>query len=218
MLIKKLLRILFLIPIIPLIGTPTDGEGTALEGGKDDGSSEDSENHEGEKNKEKKLEFSKEDVEEMFSTRVGREKKRLEKEYAKKYEEDKRKANLSENEKLKEEKEEAIKKANETLSQANKRLIRSEVIKEAVSLNIVDSDAAYKLMDKDSIEVDESGKVTGVKESLDELIKNKTYLVKSSGEETSSTSTTSIGDDQQGKTKKGGNYSINSLIRKSIGR
>ena len=101
----------------------------------------------------------------------------------------------------------------EKIKNANKKLILAEVKSQAVGLKIIDSDAAYSLMEKNDIEVDDDGNVTGVKESLEKLIENKKYLVKGSTDNDNK----NVGDDQQGKGNKGTSLDMNALIRKSAG-
>lgn len=75
---------------------------------------------------------------------------------------------------------EAAKKAEEekqkALAAANERLIKAEVKVVSTQLGIVDPDAAYALMDRSGVKVDDAGNVTGVKEALEALLKVKTYL------------------------------------------
>ncbi|MEW6661959.1 MAG: phage scaffolding protein [Bacillota bacterium] len=60
---------------------------------------------------------------------------------------------------------------------AKKMLIKAEVKMQAVELKIIDPDAAMALADLSKVQVAEDGKVTGVKEALEALIKDKPYLV-----------------------------------------
>jgi hypothetical protein len=77
-------------------------------------------------------------------------------------------------------------------------------------LNIVDPDAAYVLMDKTGIEVEDDDRVTGVKEALEDLVKSKPYLVgKANAKKT--------GDDQSDDKSKKSGSSMNDLIRKAAG-
>lgn len=57
--------------------------------------------------------------------------------------------------------------------------IENRVIAEASKLNIVDVDAALKLLDRSSVKVDKEGKVTGVEDALKALVEDKPYLVNS---------------------------------------
>lgn len=62
------------------------------------------------------------------------------------------------------------------LERANDRLIRAEVKSVAADLSIVDGEAAYALMDRSGVAVDDQGNVTGVKEALEALLESKPYL------------------------------------------
>jgi hypothetical protein len=150
--------------------------------------------------------FTQEDLDKIIRDRIKRERKAWEQ----KIEEEKKKAAMSESERLKAEKEEAEKKATAAVERANQRLIRSEVIAQAAELNIVDPDAAYVLMDKTGIEVEDDDRVTGVKEALEDLVKSKPYLVgKANAKKT--------GDDQSDDKSKKSGSSMNDLIRKAAG-
>jgi|GEM_PF-1603434 len=72
--------------------------------------------------------------------------------------------------------EEAQKKAQAAEKMANERLVRAEVKVIATEMGLVDSDAAYALMDGNSIEVKEDGAVAGVKEALEALVTAKPWL------------------------------------------
>lgn len=80
---------------------------------------------------------------------------------------------------------EAAKKAEEekrrALAAANERLIKAEVKVVSTQLGIVDPDAAYALMDRSVVKVDDAGNITGVKEALETLLKAKAYLKAPSG-------------------------------------
>lgn len=95
------------------------------------------------------------------------------------------------------------------LARANDRLIRAEVKSIAADLNIVDGDAAYALMSRGEVEVDDDGNVSGVKEALEALVKTKPYLVKA-GDSASRSGGEFNGNDTS-KT------SMNTLIRKAAG-
>ena len=138
---------------------------------------------------------------------------RAEKKWQEKMESEKKKAAMTEAERLKTEKEEAEKKAAAATERANQRLIRSEVISQAAKLNIVDPDAAYALMDRDGIAVDDEDNVKGVKEALAVLVKSKPYLVKQEDKGYKKT-----GDNQGDDKGKKGAFSMNDLIRKAAGR
>ncbi len=163
-----------------------------------------------EKTKEtKEKTFTQEDLDTIITKRLERERKSWEA----KVKEEADKAKMTESERLKAEKAEAEKKATDAINRANTRLIRSEVIKEASKMNIVDADAAYALMNQENIVIKDNDEVTGVAEALKALIEKKPYLV---SDET--TFTKRIGDNQNdGKGGKGGQL-MNDLIRKAVGR
>lgn len=66
---------------------------------------------------------------------------------------------------------------NQRMQTADNRLIAAEVKAIGTRMNLVDTDAAFALMDKSGIAVDEAGNVTGVQEALDALIQEKQWLV-----------------------------------------
>lgn len=72
-------------------------------------------------------------------------------------------------------------KAQEAETRANERLVRAEVKALAVSMQIIDPDAAYLLIDKAGVKVTDAGEVEGVKDALEALIKAKPYLVGKGG-------------------------------------
>jgi hypothetical protein len=67
-------------------------------------------------------------------------------------------------------------KAQEAETKANDRLIRAEIKLQATALGIVDEEAAYTLMAKEGVKVNDNGSVEGVKESLESLLTAKPYL------------------------------------------
>ena len=151
--------------------------------------------------------FTQDELDAIVKDRVKRERKMWEQ----KIEDEKKKAAMSEAERLKAEKEEAEKNAAAVIERANQRLIRSEVIAQAAKFNIVDPDAALALMDKENVKVEDDDTVTGVKKSLEALIKAKPYLV-------GSTDTKKTGDDQRDDKGSKGGFSMNDFIRKAAGR
>jgi len=68
----------------------------------------------------------------------------------------------------------AVEKAQEA---AKRMLLKAEVRMQSIDLKIVDPDAAIALADLSKVQVAEDGKVTGVKEALEALVKEKPYLV-----------------------------------------
>ena len=125
--------------------------------------------------------FTQEELDAVIADRLKREREKT-KDYAdlkKKAEEyDKWQASqMTEQEKLQKELAAAQSKAGIALAAANERLIKAEVKAQALALGIIDPDAAYALMDKTSVKVDDAGNVAGVKESLEALAKAKAYLI-----------------------------------------
>jgi hypothetical protein len=217
--LKKLLQIVLLGPIIPNICIPEedgDGKGDSEKGnentdGNKDGSNENKGNSKGEKKEQ--VYKTQEEFDKAFERRLARERKNIEKEFNNKLEKEK----MTKEEKAKAEKDEAIKQASESMERANKKLIRAEVISESSKLGIRDADAAYKLMSKDDVEVDEHGKVIGVKAALKKLITEKPYLKKSESGDNQHRRT---GDDQSNTNKNlnNKNFDFNQQIRKAAGR
>lgn len=138
---------------------------------------------------------------------------RAEKKWKDEMEAEKKKAAMSEADRLKAEKEEAEQKATAATDRANQRLIRAEVISVATEMNIVDPEAAFALMDKDGITVEDDDSVKGVKKSLTVLVKSKPYLIKQADD-----TKKKVGDDQGDDKGKKGGFSMNDLIRKAAGR
>lgn len=95
----------------------------------------------------------------------------------KKEKKEKEEAELSEADRAKKEAEEAKAEAAKAKADLVEATIRGEVIKECNTLNIIDSDVALALLNREKIKL-EDGKATGVKEALEALIKDKPYLVK----------------------------------------
>ena len=62
------------------------------------------------------------------------------------------------------------------LKAADDRLIHAEIRDVGAQLGLIDPDAAFALMDRSGVSVGEDGTVLGVRESLDELLRNKPYL------------------------------------------
>ena len=115
------------------------------------------------------------EVDKIVETRLARDRKKWEMEYQAKLEEERKKAAMSETEKLKAAKEEAEARAAKALAEANEILVRAEVKATAAEMGLVDGDAAYALVDRDSIEI-KDGKVKGVKEALEALVKARPWL------------------------------------------
>ena len=102
---------------------------------------------------------------------------RAAKEKEKALEDERKRATMTETEKLRAAKEEAEAQAAKTLAAANEILIRAEVKSIAADMGLVDGDAAYALIDREDVEV-KDGKVKGVKEALEALVKEKPRIKK----------------------------------------
>jgi len=87
-------------------------------------------------------------------------------------------AEKSELEKAKEAAQKADSERKKALESANNRLIRAEVKLRATELGIVDDDAAFALMDRSEVSVDDQGRVQGVEAALKSLLETKPYLKK----------------------------------------
>lgn len=212
--IKKLFLTSFLLPVMPILSVPDDGQSGNDNNDKsnDDKSNDDKSNDDNKESKEdaRVIFGSQEEFDAVIQARVNRAVKKTEEENAAK----KAKENMTEIEKIKDEKAESDKRAVEATNRANKTLIRAEVISQATKLNIVDPSAAFALMDTENVSIDDNGNVKGVNVSLKALIKDKPYLVN-----TNVDSVKSSGDDQNagsGKKKKG--IDMNTLIRRAAGR
>jgi len=201
--LKKLLTIMLLGPLFPVL---------SIEG--EEGKEEEPELEEKPEEPEEKQEpaktFSQQEIDKIIEKRLSRERKA----WKKQVDDEKLKAQMTNEEKLKAEKVEAENKASEAIVKANQRLVKSEILNKAANLGVIDTDAAYKLLDKDDIEIDDDGNITGVEEAIKTLITAKPYLIK----KTSSEDTNKSGDDQQGSNNKKKSVSLNDLIRRATGR
>lgn len=72
-------------------------------------------------------------------------------------------------------------KAKSAADRAKNALIKAAFAEQAVAANLVNVDDAFLLADLSGVEVDDDGKVTGVKEAVERLVKEKPYLVKQMG-------------------------------------
>lgn len=73
-------------------------------------------------------------------------------------------------------------KAQEVEKRYNDRMIQAELKVIGSSLNLIDLEAAEKLVDKSIFKVNEDGTVEGVKEALEKLAADKPYLVSVPGD------------------------------------
>jgi len=238
-LLKRLLMFVLLLPVLPVFGIPDGGssdtkgdEGEDKDGGDKDGGDTGGKDNKGDddgkkgkdnkgdddgkKGKDNKGDmkgqdklFTQDELDAVLARRLKRERDT----WKQTLEDEKKKAAMTESERLKAEKEEAEKKAVAATERANQRLIRSEVIAQASKMNIVDPDAAFTLLAREGITVEEDDSVKGVKEALALLVKAKPYLVK-----TEDKRQTRTGDDQGDDKDRKGGISMNSLIRRAAGR
>lgn len=96
-------------------------------------------------------------------------------------------AQLSETERLKKDATEATERVAALERDLREQRISSAVITAAAKLNVVDPDAAYRLLDHSKIEFDAStGQPTNVDALLADLLKAKPYLVKAAGSQSGS--------------------------------
>lgn len=211
----KLLKLALLGPIFPILAVEGDsGEGD--ESGENNQSNEgnqgneSNENNEGEKNQStNNNSFSQEDLERIISKRLKKQEKTLREQF----EADKKKASMTEIEKANFERDE-IRKENEALKlQTSAMMIKTEILNKAQTMNVIDLDSVYQLLDKSDIEID-GGKVTGVDDALKALLNQKPFLLKSNN----SGSNNRMGDEQNQGNDNSGKISFNDMIRKAIGR
>lgn len=85
---------------------------------------------------------------------------------------------LSETERMQKRLAELEKEAEQLKQDRQERTVRYETMLAAGKLNIVDPDAAFRLMDASALEFDENGSPTNVEKVLQGLIKARPYLVK----------------------------------------
>ncbi len=62
------------------------------------------------------------------------------------------------------------------LKEADDRLISAEIREVGAQLGLIDTEAAFALMDKSDIHIGDDGSVSGVRESLQALLRHKPYL------------------------------------------
>ena len=72
-------------------------------------------------------------------------------------------------------------KAQQAEERAKKAFIKAAFVAHAASANLVDIEDAFLLADLSNVTVADDGKVEGVKEAVDALVKAKPYLVKAGG-------------------------------------
>jgi len=149
--------------------------------------------------------FTQAELDAIIEKRLARAKKDADKAL----EDERKKAQMTEAERLKAAKDEAEAKAEKALATANEVLVRAEVKSIAADMGLVDGDAAYALIDRDSVEL-KDGKVKGVKEALEALVKEKPWIKK--GEAKGSVGAGTNPGSSNSKTD------MNAFIRKAAGR
>jgi hypothetical protein len=215
---KKILFTSFLFPIVPIISVEGDGESgenSDNTDGENSNADEKGENREDGNNTSGQVVFkSQADLDNLLKSRINKAIKKTREEL----EAEKKKESLSELERLKLEKEESDQKLIEATNRSNQFLIQSKVVSIASKLKIRDPEAAFILMDKDDVSIDDNGKVLGIENSLKALIKDKPYLL-DSGNDSNNQDPQSGGDDQNaGSNKPSGNsVDMNYLIRRKAG-
>src|SRR5690606_33804793 len=90
-------------------------------------------------------------------------------------------AQKTEAEKLREALEAEKAKAKSAAEQAKRALIKAAFAEAAIAANLVSVDDAFLLADLSGVEVSDDGTVTGVKEAVEKLAREKPYLVKQGG-------------------------------------
>ena len=216
---KKILFTSFLFPIVPIISVEGEGEGgenSDNTDGENSNADENGENREDGNNTSGQVVFkSQAELDSLLKNRINKAIKKTREEL----EDEKKKENLSELERLKLEKEESDKKLIEATNRSNQFLIQSKVISIASKLKIRDPEAAFILMDKDDVSIDDSGKVLGIENSLKALIKDKPYLLDSGNNDSNNQDPQSGGDDQNAGSNKpnGSSVDMNYLIRRKAG-
>ena len=85
---------------------------------------------------------------------------------------------LSETERMQRKLADLEKEAEQLKRDRQERTVRYETMLAASKLNIVDPDAAFRLMDASALEFDENGSPTNMEKVLQGLIKTRPYLVK----------------------------------------
>ena len=216
---KKILFTSFLFPIVPIISVEGEGEGgenSDNTDGENSNADENGENREDGNNTSGQVVFkSQAELDSLLKNRINKAIKKTREEL----EAEKKKESLSELERLKLEKEESDKKLIEATNRSNQFLIQSKVISIASKLKIRDPEAAFILMDKDDVSIDDNGKVLGIENSLKALIKDKPYLLDSGNNDSNNQDPQSGGDDQNAGSNKpnGSSVDMNYLIRRKAG-
>lgn len=102
-------------------------------------------------------------------------------------------AQLSDQEKAVKRATEAEARAQAAEAKVKERTVRADVKLAAAKLNVVDPDAAYKLLDLDQITFNEAGDPTNIDKLIGQLVKDKPYLVGANGSHSSANPQTGHG-------------------------
>ena len=213
--LKRLLSIIFLMPIMPTFGIGADETKSEDEVDKSTDDAE-TKSTDDEKTSETKVEdkvYSQKEIDLIISKVTKKHKINTEKEVKAAIE----KLNMTEADRLKLEKEELQKITDSKVEAANKKLIKFEVKQMSEKLGFIDSDIAMLLLNNENIEVDDEGNITGVEQELKRIMQLKPHLVKKVKADTDDTKT-KVGDDQSNANNKKSPFSMTELIRKAAGR
>ena len=214
--LKKLLFTFLLFPIFPIVSIPENGDGESNNDDGNAGNDNDDSNGKNDNNvddnvNDGRITFdNQQHLDRIISKRVNAAVKSKQKEW----EDNKAKEKMSETELLRKEKTEAENKMNAAMEKANKMLLKANVMSKCTELNIIDSDAAFALMDTKDIENDD-GNFTGIEESLKNLIAKKPWLVKDNNNSQRTSGDDQNNSDSLSKNKKKSN--VNNLLRKMAG-
>ncbi len=224
---KKMFFLLFTAMLFPIFGVVGGGDSTNEDDSTndDDSKNDDSTNEDDSKNdddsktnddsktKDERVIF---DNQKQFDAIVNRKVSKAIKAARAAEENEKKKSEMTETQRLQQEKEDAEKSANLKVEEANKKLIKSEVMMKSKDLGIIDYSAAYKLMEMDDIEVDDDGTVHGVEKALKILVAEKAYLLNANNRPSKTGDDTN--DESSVKSKKTTGNDFNSIIRRAAGR
>lgn len=72
--------------------------------------------------------------------------------------------------------EDAQRQINEARAEVQRMKLETALTKEAAAMGLIDTDAAMKLMPEGAVKVNDKGEVTGLREALEALKKDKPYL------------------------------------------
>lgn len=96
-------------------------------------------------------------------------------------------ASLSEADKTKKAAKDAEDRATAAETRAKDSSVRLQIERDARKLNIVDEDAAYKLLDRSKIEFDADGEPTNIAALMEALVKDRPFLLAADGTSTART-------------------------------